>query len=84
MGNDRARHALIRGGSPSEPSACLVSLFWRDDTTLQAYTWVERVPTASNLADGPSRLQYGQVRSLGAVWTKPVLVEAQELVGQVG
>ena len=84
MDNDSARHALIRGGSPSTASAHLVSLFWREETLRRAYTWVERVPTASNVADGPSRLKYGYLKKLGAVWSEPRLVEAHELAGQLG
>ena len=64
--NDAARHAIIRGGSPSAPSAILVSLFWDNETRLGTYSWVERVPTHSNPADGPSRLNFVEAEQLGA------------------
>ena len=84
MDNDSARHALIRGGSPSAASAHLVGLFWREETLRRAYTWVERVPTASNVADGPSRRRYEDLRRMGAKWTDPRLVDARELAGLSG
>ena len=77
--NDSARHALIRGGSPSSASAYLVSAFWKAETALLAYVWVERVPSASNIADGPSRLCFDQVRELGGLPVRPVVVQAREL-----
>ena len=64
--NDAARHALIRGASPSGPSAVLVSLFWANEARLGSFCWVERVPTQSNPADGPSRLRFVEARRLGA------------------
>ena len=84
MDNDSARHALIRGGSTSTASAHLVGLFWREETLLRAYSWIERVPTASNVADGPSRLDYDLLRQLGASWSVPRRVRAQELAGRLG
>ena len=79
--NDSARHALIRGGSPSLASAYLVSAFWKAETALLAYAWVGRVLSASNIADSPSRLSFGQVRELGGLPVRPVLVQAHELTG---
>ena len=80
--NDSARHALIRGGSPSPASAELVSLFWATEAQLRSYCWVERVPTASNVADGPSRLSFAGVRALGARWSEPRAIQARELANQ--
>ena len=64
--NDAARHAIIRGASPSDPSAILVSMFWANETSLGSFSWVERVPTQSNPADGPSRLRFDEAKQLGA------------------
>ena len=64
--NDAARHAIIRGASPSGPSAVLVGLFWANEARLGSFCWVERVPTHSNPADGPSRLCFSMARELGA------------------
>ena len=64
--NDAARHALIKGGSPSGPSAVLAEAFWDDEDKLGSFSWVERVPTQCNPADGPSRLSFQDAVSLGA------------------
>ena len=64
--NDAARHAIIRGASPSGPSAVLVSPFWANEAQLGSFCWVERVPTQSKQADGPSRLCFREARLLGA------------------
>ena len=64
--NDAARHALIRGGSPSGPSALMVDAFWTAEAELGAFSWIERVPSASIPADAPSRLQFGEMLGLGA------------------
>ena len=61
---DAARRGLIKGYSPVARSASLI------DATLQAlagvgtYPWFARVPTASNIADGPSRLCFEEVLRL--------------------
>ena len=63
--NDSARHALIKGYTPSLASARLVSSFWESEAALASYCWVERVPSLSNIADGPSRLKFDEVVDLG-------------------
>ena len=73
--NDAARHALIKGGSPSGPSAVLAEAFWDDEDKLGSFSWVERVPTQCNPADGPSRLFFQDAISLGAK-----VREAQEVL----
>ena len=81
--NDSARHALIRGGSLSFASACLVGLFWEEETRMRAFAWVERVPSSSNPADGPSRLNFELMRRMGAVRTEPLLIQAHRLTGRL-
>ena len=53
--NEAARFALIKGGSPTMDSAWLAMSFWRADSDLLCHSWFERVPSASNISDGPSR-----------------------------
>ncbi len=55
--NDAARFSLIKGTSPTQDSAWLTGEFWRREAKAQAFSWFERVPSPSNPADGPSRLQ---------------------------
>lgn len=56
--NDAAREGLIKGTSGSPGSAALLGVFWDLETVWEAYTWFERVPSPSNVADGPSRLDF--------------------------
>ena len=53
--NDRARIALIKGASPCFESAWLVQSFWTDESESDCRSWIARVPSRSNIADGPSR-----------------------------
>ena len=53
--NDGARGSLIKGSSTSLPSAQIVGQFWSEAAASEMYIWVDRVPSASNPADGPSR-----------------------------
>ncbi len=43
----------------------LLDKFWKLEAALCCCSWFERVPTESNLADGPSRLQFEEVSRLG-------------------
>ena len=38
--------------------------------------WVERVPTADNIADLPSREDYMLLTKMGSEWARPVLDDA--------
>ena len=71
--NDSARHALIKGFSPVDASRSLVESFWTKVARLQAAPWFERVPTAGNPADAPSRLQFG---ALAGLRPRPRVVDA--------
>jgi hypothetical protein len=62
--NESARHGLIRGYSPVLESAQLINESWLSDASLGATNWFARVPTASNIADKPSRLDFKEVSSL--------------------
>jgi len=53
--NDSARYALIKGSSPCLESAWLVQSFWTDESETDCRSWIARVPSRSNIADGPSR-----------------------------
>ncbi len=62
--NEAAKYALIKGTSPTRDSAWLVNEFWKSEAHLGSYSWFERVPSASNCADDPSR-GVGQVQVAG-------------------
>ena len=53
--NDAARYALIKGSSPTPDSAWLSAMYWEKETAVGSYSWFERVPSPSNIADAPSR-----------------------------
>ena len=48
--NDSARYAAIKGLSPSP-----TRVFYALDAETPTYSWIERVPSKSNVSDGPSR-----------------------------
>ena len=64
--NDAARHAVVSGSSPSLASSRIISELACMDSKLNILSWTARVPSASNIADGPSRLVFCQVRAMGA------------------
>ncbi|CAJ1408832.1 unnamed protein product [Effrenium voratum] len=53
--NESARFSLIKGVSPSLTMQCLVREFYLMDVEHPAFSWFERVPSSSNVADAPSR-----------------------------
>ena len=53
--NDAARFCIIKGLSPSLTMKALIREFYAVDAEAPTYSWVERVPSSSNVADGPSR-----------------------------
>jgi hypothetical protein len=79
--NDSARHALVAGYSPCASSARIVGAAAVLDAQLGVYTWVGRVPSESNPADGPSRLDFGFVLDHGSVVTE---ITDSELDGRPG
>ena len=53
--NEAAKYALIKGTSPTHESAWLVQHFWEKEVELETFSWIQRVPSAANCADNPSR-----------------------------
>ena len=53
--NEPARAALIKGATSALASARIVGEIWKNLAEIEAHIWVERVPSRSNPADGPSR-----------------------------
>lgn len=64
--NEFARMAYIRGSGNTHWSNFFLSQFVQLEAKEQHKTWFSRVPTFSNLADGPSRMDFAWVRSRGA------------------
>ena len=63
--NTSAEAALIRGYSPSAASAPLVHWVADADVRLGARSWFDRVPSPSNPADAPSRLDFAACEAAG-------------------
>ena len=61
--NNSARYSLVNGYSPVLDSSQIISDVWLYDATQGVSSWYARVPTSSNVADGPSRLQRDLMRS---------------------
>ena len=79
--NDAARHGLIRGHSPSVASAALLAAVWKVEAELNCLSWFDRVASKSNLADGPSRLDFpGPVKIGGHLLTRVACPSVQPLI----
>ena len=63
--NDGAREMLVRGTSSSGASASLLSQFWSAESRNASWTWFDRVPSPSNIADGPSRCSFELAKKWG-------------------
>jgi hypothetical protein len=69
--NDSAAASLVKGYSPKIDSGAIVGEFWLLVAQLRAHVYIDRVESKSNIADGPSRNQFDEVKSLGGLWTSP-------------
>ena len=65
--NESARLALIKGASPSQASASIIDAFWHNEAKIASASWFERVPSASNVSDAASRLEFGAPELAAAV-----------------
>ena len=63
--NEAARAALVKGDSRNKASAAIVASTWEQVAEVDLYPWIDRVPTRSNLADGPSRGDWSLAEQLG-------------------
>ena len=76
--NDSARHALIAGYSPILASAALIAEVWTHLAALGSHAWFARVPSASNIAAGPSRLSFSCMSAFaGARHVEPSFAKAR-------
>ena len=62
--NDSARLALVRGYSPVLTSLTIIMRCAHQDSLSRSSSWYARVPTKSNIGDGPSRLDVALVKEL--------------------
>lgn len=71
--NDSAKDALIKGHSSHPASMEIIEQVWAQELELQSSSWYDRVPSASNPADGPSRGCCQELLDAGAVQVEPIL-----------
>ena len=64
--NEGARHAVIGAYTRGARGIGLVDAIGNEIAELQAHPWWARVPSPSNLADAPSRLDFEDLRGRGA------------------
>jgi len=77
LDNDSARHGLVSGYSPLAESAALIAAALSQFSCLGAYAWFGRVPSCSNVADAPSRLDFGPLSSWpGSQWMTRLTAES--------
>ena len=68
LDNEGAKAALVSGYSTNETSAAIVNRVGDEFAALVARTWFDRVPSASNPSDAPSR---GDALPAFEHWSKP-------------
>jgi hypothetical protein len=70
--SEPAKHCLIRGTSNVETCASITHQFYKLVDSLKTFPWFSRVPTYSNPADPPSRLDFDTPREqFGAERVQP-------------
>lgn len=63
--NTSAQGGLVKGYSRSRSCNEIISAIWLELAALSASSWVERVASSVNIADGPSRGVFDEVERLG-------------------
>ena len=63
--NEAAKAGLIRGAGATPLANAIIGNFCIAEAELQLKAWFNRVPTHSNLSDGPSRQDFELVNALG-------------------
>lgn len=71
--NDAAASSLVKGYSPKADSCALAGSYWILAAKIGLESYIDRVESKSNLADGPSRLLFNLMASLKASFTPPVV-----------
>ena len=82
--NESSRMALIKGWGETSNSAKLVKEYVNLEMETQVKTWFARVPSFSNVGDGPSRGDHSLVQKLGAVQTKVDWERIAEILIKMG
>ena len=79
LDNEAARHSVIRCHAEAAYVDRAIQGFIQVETELQLRLWFGRVPTSSNIADPPSRLQFEPLVACGAKRVFPNITSMLEL-----
>ena len=69
--NDAAAACLVRGYSPKSDSSAIVGTFWLLASQTKSEIYIDRVESKSNIADGPSRLDFSVLEAMHATAVSP-------------
>ena len=73
--NKGAEGSTVKGSSRAFDHNALIHHIWTKAVVDDVKLWVERVASELNIADLPSRFEYGLLKELGAKWVEPVMDE---------
>ena len=65
---EAAQGALVKGYSAIDDFGDLLGCFWKTAMEHELAVYVDRVPTDSNVSDGPSRSRFQELEQRGAKW----------------
>ena len=65
--NESAREAVVKGRSPVAESQVMIRRLNEIEVGHPKFPWYNRVPSASNPGDDPSRLKMDELRRAGAL-----------------
>lgn len=69
--NESAAATLVKGYSQKSDSVKIIDEYWQLAAKHCIDSYIDRVESKSNLSDGPSRLEFSELRALDAVCTEP-------------
>ena len=70
LDNDAARAALCKGCGGTRLGQNIVQHVMENESRLKLKSWYARVPSHSNISDGPSRMDCTEVLQLGSTEVK--------------
>jgi len=71
--NTGSERTTQKGRAKAFDHSCIVHCLWKRAAEIGMESWVDRVPTAENIADDPSREHYALLEKVGAVRIDPIL-----------
>ena len=71
--NDAASASLVKGYSPKSDSCEIAGAYWLQAALTSSDIYIDRVESKSNLSDGPSRLDFALLDSLGSIPVSPIV-----------